>query len=265
MNKPKIIFFDIDNTLFITEENRIPESAIYSLKALQQQGIITAIATGRTLAVLPESIRQLIGQGGIEMVAIINGQYVQYQGKELVSFALEKTMVAQVADYFRERNIAHGFVDEQGISIALCNDFVHQSCQEMKVAYHFNPAHQHQRTVYQILGFYPQEDDSKIAKMLPESLKLVRWHPLGVDILPREGSKARAIKAALSRLNLTLNDAWAFGDGFNDIEMLQTVGFGIAMENGEKAAKEAAKHICLSAKNDGIYRCLIDFGIIQAA
>lgn len=265
MNAPKIIFFDIDNTLYITEENRIPESTLYALNALRQQGIITAIATGRTLAVLPEQIRQLIGQDGIDMIAIINGQYVQYQGKELVSFAIDAATVTQVADYFRAHNIAHGFVDEQGISVALINDFVHQSCQETRVSYQYNPSHQHQRPIYQILGFYPEEHDAHIASMLPEHLKLVRWHRFGVDILPREGSKARGIRAALQQLNLNLHDAWAFGDGHNDLEMIQAVGFGVVMANGEDSVKAHANHICPSAKEDGIYRCLVDFGIIQAA
>ncbi|MBR6876581.1 MAG: Cof-type HAD-IIB family hydrolase [Neisseriaceae bacterium] len=264
MNPPKIIFFDIDNTLYITKENRIPESTLYALDALRKQGIITAIATGRTLSVLPEQIRQLIAKQGIDMVAIINGQYVQYQGKELVSFALDADTVENVANYFRTNNIAHGFVDEQGISVALMNDFVHQSCQETRVAYQYNPAHQYERPIYQILGFYPEEYDAHVASMLPEHLKLVRWHRLGVDILPREGSKARGIAASLQQLDLTLHDAWAFGDGHNDLEMIQEVAFGVVMADGEEVLKTYANYICPSAKEDGIYHCLVQLGIIQA-
>ena len=155
--------------------------------------------------------------------------------------------------------------DEVGKMIAsVMNDFVHQSCQETRVAYQYNPAHQYERPIYQILGFYPEEYDAHVASMLPEHLKLVRWHRLGVDILPREGSKARGIAASLQQLDLTLHDAWAFGDGHNDLEMIQEVAFGVVMADGEEILKTYADYVCPSAKEDGIYHCLIQLGIIQA-
>ena len=46
--QPKIIFFDIDDTLYIKDERRIADSTRAALQALKQQGIITAIATGRS-------------------------------------------------------------------------------------------------------------------------------------------------------------------------------------------------------------------------
>ena len=43
-----------------------------------------------------------------------------------------------------------------------------------------------------------------------------------------------AIKKALDYLNISKSEAIAFGDGGNDIDMLEYVGLGIAMENGEE-------------------------------
>ena len=78
--QPKIIFFDIDETLYINrEEKRVPESTKTALRLLKQKGIITAIATGRTIAVLPEKIKEVVAECGIDMIVSINGQYVQYQ------------------------------------------------------------------------------------------------------------------------------------------------------------------------------------------
>lgn len=45
----------------------------------------------------------------------------------------------------------------------------------------------------------------------------------------------------------------AFGDGKNDIELLQTVGMGVAMGNASDEVKRHAKAICLSVDQDGIY------------
>ncbi len=48
-------------------------------------------------------------------------------------------------------------------------------------------------------------------------------------------------------------EAMAFGDGKNDIEMLQTVGWGVAMENAAPEVKAAAKDVCGHVADDGIY------------
>ena len=55
----------------------------------------------------------------------------------------------------------------------------------------------------------------------------------------------------------------AFGDSFNDLEMLSSVGFGVAMGNGEAAAKVAAKFIAPSVDEDGVYRALLELEIID--
>ncbi|MFO1365295.1 MAG: HAD hydrolase family protein [Moraxella osloensis] len=53
--KPKIVFFDIDDTLYIKLAEKVPQSAIEeALKQLKQQGIMVAIATGRGRAVFPK-------------------------------------------------------------------------------------------------------------------------------------------------------------------------------------------------------------------
>lgn len=60
-----------------------------------------------------------------------------------------------------------------------------------------------------------------------------------------------------------MEDVMAFGDSFNDLEMLSSVGFGVAMGNGEEVAKAAAKFIAPSVDEDGVYRALVELGIID--
>ena len=60
MKTPKIIFFDIDETLYRKSSNYLPESVPAAIRALKARGIIPAIATGRSLAALPAKIRELV-------------------------------------------------------------------------------------------------------------------------------------------------------------------------------------------------------------
>lgn len=57
----------------------------------------------------------------------------------------------------------------------------------------------------------------------------------------------------LDYYNISPDQAMAFGDGTNDIEMLETVGHGIAMGNATQDVKAVANEICGSVQDDGIY------------
>ena len=54
----------------------------------------------------------------------------------------------------------------------------------------------------------------------------------------------------------------AFGDGENDIEMLEAAGTGIAMGNAKDAVKERADLICKSVEEDGIYEYFLEKQLI---
>jgi hydroxymethylpyrimidine pyrophosphatase-like HAD family hydrolase len=66
-------------------------------------------------------------------------------------------------------------------------------------------------------------------------------------------SKATAIEKLLTEhMGFQMNEAMAFGDNYNDIEMLEAVGLGIAMANGNDALKSIADEITLSNVEDGV-------------
>ena len=56
---PKIVFFDIDDTLFRKWQDFMPESVLPAFRALHEAGVLTAIATGRSPCALPAKIRAL--------------------------------------------------------------------------------------------------------------------------------------------------------------------------------------------------------------
>jgi putative HAD hydrolase len=63
-------------------------------------------------------------------------------------------------------------------------------------------------------------------------------------------------------LNVPLSDTFGFGDGMNDVEMLETVGTAVCMENGSETLKTYADYICPSVTDDGIYKAFEKFGLI---
>ena len=58
-----------------------------------------------------------------------------------------------------------------------------------------------------------------------------RWYPTFCDISPMGGSKQHGIDKFLKYYDIDLSSTMAFGDGGNDIPMLQHVAISVAMNN----------------------------------
>ena len=68
----------------------------------------------------------------------------------------------------------------------------------------------------------------------------------------KDCSKSNALKALCKHLDISPNEVIAFGDGDNDIDMLQFAGLGVAMNNASDYIKSKADYITLSNEEDGI-------------
>ena len=82
------------------------------------------------------------------------------------------------------------------------------------------------------------------------------------DLTLRGVSKALGISELVKNINKDIKDTIAFGDGRNDIEMLETVGLGIAMGNAVIEAKAVADYVTDRIENDGIEKALKKFELI---
>lgn len=78
-----------------------------------------------------------------------------------------------------------------------------------------------------------------------------------LEIAPKVISKASALKLLLDQLyKIEMDDVIAFGDNYNDIELLQSVGLGIAVANARKEVKAVAKEITADSKLDGVAQAI---------
>lgn len=73
-----------------------------------------------------------------------------------------------------------------------------------------------------------------------------------IEFYSKKDTKGSGILKVLEHLNIPIENSYAFGDGKNDIEMLETVGCGIAMGNASEKVKNHAKKITDTVQNDGI-------------
>lgn len=73
-----------------------------------------------------------------------------------------------------------------------------------------------------------------------------------IDLIMPGCHKASGLKRLVERWGISPEQCVAFGDGGNDIEMLQYCGYSYAMENASQSVKNAAKYICPSNEEDGV-------------
>ena len=115
--------------------------------------------------------------------------------------------------------------------------------------------------VYQLLLGCRETDYSAILKDV-DGAKIAAWWDRAVDIIPANGGKGIGIQKVLEYYHLDKSEALAFGDGNNDIEMLLSVGTGVAMGNASPQLKEVADEICKDVAEDGIYDYCLTHGLI---
>ena len=73
-----------------------------------------------------------------------------------------------------------------------------------------------------------------------------------MEITSAQADKGQALRTLCDHLGITMAQTIAFGDGGNDVNMLQMAGVGVAMGNASDAVKAFAGYATLSNEEDGV-------------
>ncbi len=99
-----------------------------------------------------------------------------------------------------------------------------------------------------------KEMDNRILE--DKSISTVFSYHKVLDILPSSVNKGEAIKYLCEHLNIETSNVLAIGDSNNDIEMLQTANYSVAMGGANDKVKAAAKYITYSNFENGVYEAI---------
>lgn len=262
LSAPKIVFFDIDDTLY-DQNKSVPDSTAEAIHTLQSKGVITAIATGRS----PYMFQELRHRLDIHSFVSFNGSYVVHEDSPVYKNPLSRSVLKALISRTENLGWSLALVNEAQMKMnGDASEKARESIASLKLPMSFpdrDPHFYENYDVYQGLLFYSANEDADFLNQDPlDVFRYVRWHEFGVDVIPGNGSKAAGIKQLLNKLNLKPEDACAFGDGNNDVEMLSYVGTGIAMGNAVDAAKKSADLVTTSVHQDGIYHGLKQIGLL---
>lgn len=262
MNKKKIIFFDIDRTLYDPDIKGIPASTIKALKKLRENtDIEIAIATGRAFYMLHiiEEIKEYIN-----IYVLINGQIIIKDGVTIYRNPIPKEQVKCVVDMFKKHKLKYGFLGEFDETLNIVDEKGKKAFElvDMKLP-RIDPHFYLDNDIFQMWSFC-ERDKHQLFREEFNNLEVVSWLGDGFDVLSGGMSKKEGIKRILEMENIKLENAYAFGDGDNDIEMLDFIPNSVCMDNGTERAKEHAKYLTNDIKDDGVLKGLINLGLIDA-
>jgi len=259
MSDKKIFFFDIDGTLAIGKT--IPESTKTALKKLKNLGYYLFICTGR-----PYQYAFKYFQKYVDGFISSNGRYIVYHNDVIVDKPLTQEQIRYFVRVMRKHHCGFAFLNhDHGYLESDNQDIIQKSIESYYPGYYLLQFDDcdiqgYMFDIYCRDAFHLQ----KVQKELKDMIIFNRHYPfysadatiLGID-------KGYGIDQVLDYFHISLKNAYAFGDGTNDICMFSHVGHSIAMGNAIDILKEKAEYVTTSIHEDGIYKALQYYQIID--
>ncbi|TQR20149.1 Cof-type HAD-IIB family hydrolase [Psychrobacillus vulpis] len=255
----KILFFDIDGTILDNDKN-IPVGVKEAIDEAKENGHEVVISTGRS----PFTAKFVLEQLNIDSFICYNGQIVQYKGNVIHKGILDKKELQRLTDFATVRDQPLVYMDSyEMVSNLPEHQDVFESISSLKISYPRKAENFFlTNDIHQALIFCDAEVQKEYEHVFP-NLKFVRWHRVSCDVLPKGVSKAKGIEILLNHLSKSPEDAIAFGDGLNDLEMLQFVGTGVAMGNSVEGLKQYATFVTDHVSENGLINALKKLNLIR--
>ena len=253
----KAAFFDVDGTLLSFKTHDVPASTRRALDALRAAGIKVFVATGRVFRMLPESVNH-----GFDGYVTLNGQVCFDDQGEFRHQSIDRAGVERVVEQVEAGLYEALFMTEDDSFISGHSPRVLHNERHCGLVYQErDPRSALDLEIMQMCAFVGEPDERVVTEGNPYVVT-ARWCDDFCDVIPAGGGKPEGVRAMCERFGFTLDEAVAFGDGGNDISMLQAVGTGVAMGNAGDDVKAAADYVTTDVDDDGIWNACKHLGLI---
>lgn len=253
MNKQiKIVFFDMDATLYAHRIHDFVESNKTALIKLKEKGYKVAVATSRCRREL-DNLPQFFRTFPFDCLITDGGSLVECEGKMIKETYLDHEEVEKILAYAKENDLAIRYATKDGNYFAYPCDIKYQD-DFFKLYLNAPKTKAYEKEdVVNILIYYKTEKQRQEIPNLFTKCSFADHEEL-FEITCKDMNKSIGVEAACAYFGYTSKQAMCFGDGANDIQMLEEAGIGVAMGNGKEELKQAADYVCDEIEKDGIYK-----------
>jgi Cof subfamily protein (haloacid dehalogenase superfamily) len=256
MTTYKMITIDVDDTL-LNDDRLVTPATKAALGAAVQHGVVVTLATGRMFA----SAKQIASQLNMNVPLITyQGSLVKNLLDEKVLY--ERTVPEDVAkflfNYADHNNLHLQAYREDRLYAKIANDKIKQYSEVARVPYYVETDfHKLASNPLTKLLFFedPQvleEVERDLIKQLGSSVHITKSKPYFLEIIHKEATKGHAVKFLADYYHCDLSEVIAIGDSWNDHEMIEVAGLGVAMGNAVESLKQLADFVAPSNNEDGV-------------
>ncbi|CVI65797.1 MAG TPA: HAD family phosphatase [Candidatus Fimimorpha faecalis] len=275
----KLIFLDIDGTLTEAGSNTPPESALTAIHTAQTLGHKVFLCTGRNLAMLSPLLKY-----GFDGVIGSAGGYITYREQVIYSCPMTDEQFQHAMTVFKENGVfrtvecADGsytdtefrdFLEKQDTTGS--NSELIRWRKQLEESLNILPMQEyHGQPVYKIVFMSPTMEAMEVPiRELSDEFNVCIQDPdqygiVNGELINRQFDKGQGVLRVCEVLGVDIKDTIGFGDSMNDLEMIETVGYGVVMENGSPSLKKKADYICPAVTENGIYQAFEKLGLLNA-
>ncbi len=253
----KLIACDMDGTL-LNGDGELDKEFYKVFDELMDMDVKFAVASGRQYYQLLKNFENV--EGNIIYIAE-NGTMVRYMDREIYSCTIVPEDVKKILEAGEKI---------QGVCIVLCGkNSAYISTHDERIVEECNKYYNHLEIVenlsyveddilkISVLDFDTLEDTyNQLKQNIEDNLQVIISGQMWIDIYRREVNKGVALRLIQEKLNIKKEETMAFGDYFNDVEMLNEAYYSYAMANAPEGVKEHARFIAKSNIENGVVEAI---------
>ncbi|WP_164509989.1 HAD family hydrolase [Lacticaseibacillus porcinae] len=264
---PYAIFMDIDGTL--VDHSQIPTQAtVDAIAKFRKAGNLFFIASGRPLF----SARVMADRIGPNLNVICSNGSVTAVDQQVDNIHLTSAALRGIYDIAMKYEIrTHFFTKESVIFLDQASEPISRDAKN-RIAGEDPSKNRRVHSVEELVALAPEitngisisADEPRRLQAKAEMAKLADIDVSSsgfdnIEITAKGINKAWAIKHVCEKLGIPMTHTMAFGDGDNDLQMLTTVHYGVAMGNANERVKAAVHHFTTDIHHDGVAHYLHHF------
>lgn len=270
----KYIFLDIDGTL-VDFQGKLADSALKALETAKSNGHKLFVCTGRQRSqIYPWLLEKVEFDGAV----CSSGAYVMADGECIAQHCFSKEYITFLSDYFTAAHTPycvqteHTLMLEKWCGDAIVEHYLADGIDRGKIDSLFGMTKIVESvpklTVAEKLIYYGAPKGlSDVAADLGDRFSVVRYSfgSMGDrcgEVTDSRYTKATGMAEILRRFDAPQSATIAFGDGDNDLEMMDFASFGVAMGNGTPALRAAADMVTDDINSNGLYNAFKKLGLI---
>ncbi|WP_422658049.1 Cof-type HAD-IIB family hydrolase [Paenibacillus sp. EC2-1] len=263
MTTYKLIAIDIDDTL-INDDKEVTPGVQQALEQAVAKDVVVTLATGRAYT----SAQAIARQTGL------NVPIITYQGALIKNLLDEKVLYERYVPIDGAKKL-YAFCMEHNLHLQTYvgdkiyaqeeNQKLIDYCALNRAPYYIEPDFMkliEQPTPKMLMIDDPAYLDELIPvfqEMLGDQMHITKSKPHFLEFMHKEGTKGHALTFLANHFGCTLEETIAIGDSWNDHEMLECAGLGIAMGNAIEPLKKIADYVTLGNNEDGVKHALEKF------